>query len=248
MQPLAFKPHILKKFRIWVRNGKPSPQYGMRRDRLRRTNGANDMKFSWQAVALLSLLGLGACDQVDSASMMSPETKLTPRDKKMLALAPPEEWSIPLQRQRMSDPTGEPPGTIVVDTTAKKLYYVLPGKQAIQYPVATGAESYGWTGRASVGHMAEWPQWMPTYSIMSRWPEFKAYLAHGPLAGAYDNPLGARALYLYQGNRDTLFRIHGTNEPSEIGQAVSSGCIRMRDLDVIDLYSHVRVGTPVVVK
>jgi lipoprotein-anchoring transpeptidase ErfK/SrfK len=83
---------------------------------------------------------------------------------------------------------------------------------------------------------------------MDRWPEFKVYLKHGPLAGAYDNPLGARALYLYQGPRDTLYRIHGTNEPEEIGQAVSSGCIRMRDLDVIDLYGRVHVGTPVVVK
>jgi lipoprotein-anchoring transpeptidase ErfK/SrfK len=206
------------------------------------------MKISLKSVALLSLLALSACDDLQSASVMAPDTKLTDRDKKMLALAPPEEWSIPLERRHMGDPTGEPAGTIVVDTGAKKLYFVLPGKQAIQYPVATGAESYGWTGRASVGRMAEWPQWMPTYSIMARWPEFKAYIAHGPLAGAYDNPLGARALYLYQGNRDTLFRIHGTNEPSEIGQAVSSGCIRMRDLDVIDLYSRVKVGTPVVVK
>lgn len=206
------------------------------------------MKFSLRSILLLGLLALSACDQMQTATITSSDTKLTDRDKKMLALAPPEEWSIPLERRHMSDPTGEPAGTIVVDTGAKKLYFVLPGRQAIQYPVATGAESYGWTGRASVGRMAEWPQWMPTYSIMSRWPEFKVYIAHGPLAGAYDNPLGARALYLYQGNRDTLFRIHGTNEPSEIGQAVSSGCIRMRDLDVIDLYSRVRVGTPVVVK
>jgi lipoprotein-anchoring transpeptidase ErfK/SrfK len=206
------------------------------------------MRHSLKSIALLGLLALAACDDMQQASVMAPDTKLSERDKKMLALAPPEEWSIPLERRRMNDPTGEPAGTIVVDTGAKKLYYVLPGKQAIQYPVATGAESYGWTGRAFVGRMAEWPQWMPTYSIMSRWPEFKVYLSHGPLAGAYDNPLGARALYLYQGNHDTLFRIHGTNEPSEIGQAVSSGCIRMRDLDVIDLYARVKVGTPVLVK
>ena len=206
------------------------------------------MTFSLRIFGLVGLLALTACDQVDTASTMAPDTKLSERDKKMLALAPPEEWSIPLERRHMSDPTGEPPGSIVVDTGAKKLYYVLPGKQAIQYPVATGAESYGWTGRAYVGRMAEWPQWMPTYSIMSRWPEFKVYMQHGPLAGAYDNPLGARALYLYQGGHDSLFRIHGTNEPSEIGQAVSSGCIRMRDLDVIDLYSRVKVGSPVLVK
>jgi lipoprotein-anchoring transpeptidase ErfK/SrfK len=207
-----------------------------------------NLKFSMMVGALLAAIAVSGCTPVGTAMLMSPDTKLTPRDKQMLALAPPEEWSIPIVRRRVSDPTGEAPGTIVIDTTAKNLYYVLPGHEAIQYKVATGAESYGWTGRATVGHMAEWPQWMPTYSIMSRWPEFKVYLQHGPLAGAYDNPLGARALYLYQGNHDTLYRIHGTNEPSEIGQAVSSGCIRMRDLDVIDLYSHVHVGTPVVVK
>lgn len=181
-------------------------------------------------------------------NLMGSGTKLTAADKKMLALAPSEEWQIPLTRRQVSDPTGEAPGTIVIVNASKRLYYVLPGHQAIEYPVAVGAEAYGWSGRAVVGHMAEWPQWMPTSSIMSRWPEFKVYMKHGPLAGAYDNPLGARALYLYQDNHDTLYRIHGTNEPSEIGQAVSSGCIRMRDLDVIDLYNRARVGTAVLVK
>ena len=200
------------------------------------------------SMALAAVAALSGCAPIATTAQLKADAQLTPRDKQMLALAPAEEWSIPIVRNRVSDPTGEAPGTIVIDTTAKNLYFVLPGRQAIQYPVATGAESYGWTGRAYVGRMADWPQWMPTYSIMSRWPEFKVYLQHGPLAGAYDNPLGARALYLYQGNRDTLFRIHGTNEPSEIGQAVSSGCIRMRDLDVIDLYSRVKSGTPVVVK
>ena len=198
--------------------------------------------------AIVASMALSGCSPVETGLKMAPDTKLTERDKKMLALAPPEEWSIPIVRSKISDPTGEAPGTIVIDTSAHNLYFVLPGKEAISYKVATGAEAYGWTGRATVGRLAEWPQWMPTYSIMSRWPEFKVYLQHGPLAGAYDNPLGARALYLYQGNRDTLYRIHGTNEPSEIGQPVSSGCIRMRDLDVIDLYSRVHVGTPVVVK
>ncbi len=197
--------------------------------------------------ALMAGALLSGCSPMDTQTAMV-ETHLSAHDKAMMALAPPEEWSIPIVRNHIADPTGEAPGTIVVDTTAHNLYFVLPGKQAIQYKVATGAEAYGWTGRATVGHMTEWPQWMPTASIMDRWPEFKAYIAHGPLEGRWDNPLGARALYLYQGNHDTLYRIHGTNEPSEIGQAVSSGCIRMRDMDVIDLYSRVHVGTPVVVK
>jgi lipoprotein-anchoring transpeptidase ErfK/SrfK len=199
------------------------------------------------AALLLSASLLGGC-QATLIGTNVPDPKLTARDKEMMALAPAEEERIPIARYQIPDPTGEPPGTIVIDTTARNLYFVLPGKQAIQYRVATGAEAYGWTGQATIGHMTEWPTWMPTASIMQRWPEFQAYRAHGPLAGAYDNPLSARALYLYQGNRDTLYRIHGTNEPSEIGQSVSSGCIRMRDLDVIDLYNRVHVGTRVVVK
>jgi lipoprotein-anchoring transpeptidase ErfK/SrfK len=196
----------------------------------------------------VAAMALASCTPVALETLGAPDTKLTDRDKQMLALAPPEEWQIPIVRLQVTDPTGEPPGTIVIDTTVRNLYFVLPNRQAIQYRVAVGTEAYGWTGRARVGRMAEWPQWMPTADIMQRWPEFKAYIAHGPLAGAYDNPLSARALYLYQGDRDTLYRIHGTNEPSEIGQAVSSGCIRMRDLDVIDLFNRVHVGTPVVVK
>ena len=212
------------------------------------------MKIRLSAVALaaISALTLAGCAPqeqfVGLKAGVSGDTKLTERDKKMLAKADPQEWSIPIVRHLVSDPTGESPGTIVIYNSQKKLYYVMPNHRAMEYPVAVGAEAFGWTGRASVGHMTEWPTWMPTASIMSRWPEFKAYIKHGPLEGRWDNPLGARALYLYQGSRDTLYRIHGTNEPEEIGQAVSSGCIRMRDLDVIDLYNRVKVGTQVIVR
>jgi len=187
-----------------------------------------------------------ACDPVIQSGL--PDPKLSERDKQMMALAEPDEWRIPTSRNIVAYHSREKPGTIIVDTGPKSLYYVLPNNQAIQYRIATGVEAYAWTGRARVGAMKEWPTWMPTASIMERWPEFKAYIAHGPLEGRWDNPLGARALYLFQGDRDTLYRIHGTNEPSEIGQAVSSGCIRMRDMDVIDLYSRVHIDTPVVVQ
>ena len=197
------------------------------------------------AVGIASAL-LAGCQSVVPGSYV-PDPKLSARDQQMMALAPASESSIPIYRVEVGYTTSQPAGTIVIDTSAKNLYFVLPGKKAIQYRVATGAEAYGWTGEARIGRMTEWPTWMPTASIMERWPEFKAYIAHGPLAGAYDNPLGARALYLYQGAKDTLYRIHGTNEPDEIGQSVSSGCIRMRDLDVIDLYNRVKVGTKVVV-
>ena len=105
----------------------------------------------------------------------------------------------PSQGLRSDRRSGRAPSS---STTARRSsIYVLPHHEAIEYPVAVGAEAFGWTGRATVGHMTEWPTWMPTSSIMSRWPEFKAYIKHGPLEGRWDNPLGARALYLYQGNK-----------------------------------------------
>jgi lipoprotein-anchoring transpeptidase ErfK/SrfK len=211
------------------------------------TRGAGMRKNGLVLFILLAISALASgCAPVVEGSL--PDPRLTDRDKQMMALAEADEWKIPTTRNKVQYQTGEKPGTIIVDTGPKYLYYVLPNNEAIQYRVATGAEAYGWTGRATVGQMKEWPTWMPTASIMDRWPQFQVYKQHGPLEGRWDNPLGARALYLFQGNQDTLYRIHGTNEPSEIGQAVSSGCIRMRDMDVIDLYSRVHIGTPVVVK
>ena len=197
-------------------------------------------------IALAVSAVVSGCTPVITSGL--PDPKLTERDKQMMALAEPDEWRIPTSRSIVQYQTSEKPGTIIVDTGPRYLYYVLPNNRAIQYRVATGVEAYAWTGRATVGAMKEWPTWMPTASIMDRWPQFQVYKQHGPLEGRWDNPLGARALYLFQGNTDTLYRIHGTNEPSEIGQAVSSGCIRMRDMDVIDLYNRVHIGTPVVVQ
>src|SRR5271157_4967738 len=206
------------------------------------------MKTNWLflAIALIVSAMASGCQPVLQSGL--PDPKLSERDKQMMALAEPDEYRIPVYRNIVAYQTKEKPGTIIVDTGPKYLYYVLPGDKAIQYRVATGAEAAGWTGRATVGAMKEWPTWMPTASIMERWPQFQVYKQHGPLEGRWDNPLGARALYLFQGNTDTLIRIHGTNEPSEIGGHVSSGCIRMRDMDVIDLYSRVHVGSPVVVQ
>ena len=165
----------------------------------------------------------------------------------MMALAEPDEYRIPTHRNKITYQTDEKPGTIVVDTGNELPLLRAAARRGDPIPDRERGRIYGWTGRASVGAMKEWPTWMPTASIMERWPQFQVYKQHGPLEGRWDNPLGARALYLYQGDKDTLIRIHGTNEPSEIGGHVSSGCIRMRDMDVIDLYSRVHVGTPVMV-
>lgn len=149
-------------------------------------------------------------------------------------------------RTAVAYPTSEQPGTIVVDTDARHLYLVLEGGQAVRYGIGVGAEGMRWSGRAQVGRKAAWPRWTPTAAMIRREPE-----KNGPWAGGMPpglaNPLGPRALYLYQDGRDTLYRIHGTNEPWTIGQAVSSGCIRMLNQDIIDLYQRTPTGATVVV-
>jgi lipoprotein-anchoring transpeptidase ErfK/SrfK len=198
------------------------------------------------ALALpFAALCLGGC-YAGYASV--PDPSLSARDQEYLALVPHFEVDQAFLRYEVDDPTGEPPGTVIVDTKDKFLYFVLPNKKAIRYGVATGAEAYGWTGVAEVRRMAEWPHWMPPADMLARWPHLKPTADAGGLPGGPDNPLGSRALYLYQGDKDTLYRIHGTNEPDKIGTNVSSGCIRMTDIDAIDLYNRVQVGTRVVVK
>jgi lipoprotein-anchoring transpeptidase ErfK/SrfK len=138
------------------------------------------------------------------------------------------------------------PGTIVVNVPERRLYLVRPGGRALRYAVGVGRnEALNFQGSAVIGRKAEWPSWTPTENMMQRMPEYAAYA--GGMPGGLDNPLGARALYLYRGNKDTYFRLHGTNEPTTIGQPVSSGCIRLFNQDIIDLYNRVPIGAPVVV-
>src|ERR1700731_246052 len=169
---------------------------------------------------------------------------LTARDRQLLAHPPYARADIPesYRRHIVDYSRREAPGTILVDTESRFLYYVLPQGKAIRYGVAVGEEAMAFSGVATVGKMAEWPDWIPTPEIQARLGPYPPRIAGGPA-----NPLGARALYLYEGNKDTLYRIHGTNQPEYIGQAISSGCIRMTNEDVIDLYSHVKTGTIVVV-
>lgn len=201
------------------------------------------MKFRLIAVAIAALAAslLAGCQYVST-----PDPVLSARDTQELALASYVETDKIYDRYQIDDPTGMAPGTIIVDTKENFLYFVLPNKKAMRYGVATGSEAYGWTGEATVQRKAEWPTWTPPAEMLVRWPHLKPFA--GGLPGGYDNPLGARALYLYDHGRDTLYRIHGTNEPVKIGRSVSSGCIRMRDIDVIDLYSRVGIGTKVVVR
>jgi len=148
-------------------------------------------------------------------------------------------------RTQVPDPTGEMPGTIVVNTGERHLYLVLEGGQAIRYGVGIGRDGFTWSGRADVGRKAQWPTWHPPQEMMERQPETREF-ANG-MPGGLTNPLGARALYIYQDGRDTIYRLHGTLEVWSIGGAVSSGCVRMLFHDIIDLYNRVPVGAPIVV-
>ncbi len=145
----------------------------------------------------------------------------------------------------------ESPGTIVVDPPNHYLYHVEDGGQATRYGVGVGREGFGWSGNATVHSKQEWPDWYPPKEMLDRRPELKKMMSElrGGLGmpGGPENPLGARAHYLYQGNADTLFRIHGTNEPWTIGQSLSSGCIRMVNQDAMHLYQRAPIGTKVVV-
>ncbi len=143
--------------------------------------------------------------------------------------------------------TEERPGTLIVVTEERALYRVLPGGKAERYGVGVGREGFQWKGVAYVKRKAKWPAWLPPAEMIER--EWRLYRRRLPkvMPGGPDNPLGARALYLYQGNRDTLYRIHGTNQPETIGRTVSSGCIRVLNEEIIQLYEKVPLGTKVVV-
>jgi lipoprotein-anchoring transpeptidase ErfK/SrfK len=145
-------------------------------------------------------------------------------------------------RKEVNDPTGQPAGTLTINTRERKLYLSEGGGRALQYGIGVGRQGFAWKGVAEIGRKAFWPGWTPPAEMLARQRGLPVHMD-----GGMENPLGARALYLFEGKKDTLFRIHGTNEPDSIGKAVSSGCIRMMDADVMDLYGRVAKGTPVVV-
>jgi lipoprotein-anchoring transpeptidase ErfK/SrfK len=154
-------------------------------------------------------------------------------------------------RQAVQYDTSQAPGTIVVDPANHYLYHVQQGGRAVRYGVGVGGEGFGWSGMATVHDKQEWPDWYPTKETLARKPELRSSMSELPsgrgMPGGPDNPLGARALYLWQGKKDTLYRIHGTNEPWTIGKSVSAGCIRMINQDVVELYDSTSIGAKVVV-
>ncbi len=154
-----------------------------------------------------------------------------------LAMIPPN-----FRKRRIRHDTGYPVGTIVIDTAERYLYFQLEDGRAFRYGVGIGRAGFSWTGEATIQRKAKWPDWWPPAAMRRREPHLPRQMA-----GGIDNPLGARALYLYQNGRDTLYRIHGTAESYSIGQAVSSGCVRVINEEVVDLYEIVPIGTRVIV-
>lgn len=185
---------------------------------------------------------------------------MTPADVPPEVLAmygplPDEEFPVPAApiylldpvywRQEVANPTGEAAGTVVVDTANRFLYWTMPNGRAMRYGVGIGRQGFAWSGKGHIAYKRKWPTWTPPAEMIDRQPELEEY-RHGQPPGL-DNALGARALYIHQGNRDTLYRLHGNMDIHSIGKAVSSGCVRLLFQDVIDLYDRVPPGSPILV-
>jgi lipoprotein-anchoring transpeptidase ErfK/SrfK len=210
-------------------------------------------KWNSRIISGLGAFAIGAL-AFSSSVLAAPPTQLFP-----FILIPPTQYEAPpqvqaapsedegsvyemparLRRQVVNYPTRETPGTVIIDTPNTYLYYVLGGGQAIRYGIGVGRDGFTWAGVQTVSKKAEWPDWTPPPEMIARQPYLPRHMAGGP-----GNPLGARAMYL----GGTVYRIHGTNAPETIGTHVSSGCIRLTNDDVSDLYSRVNVGTRVIVR
>ncbi|PYE28742.1 lipoprotein-anchoring transpeptidase ErfK/SrfK [Rhizobium sp. PP-CC-3A-592] len=194
------------------------------------------------------LLGFSAllAGCADTGSLARLNYAALPEERFPLPAVPLDQIEPELRRQEVAYASAYAPGTIVVDTPARRLYYVLENGRAMRYGIGVGREGYALAGNAYIGRKAEWPSWTPTPNMIRRDPGRNLKYAGG-LPGGPNNPLGARAIYLYRGGNDTMFRIHGTNQPRSIGHAMSSGCVRMLNHDVVDLYARVKAGGQVVV-
>jgi lipoprotein-anchoring transpeptidase ErfK/SrfK len=205
------------------------------------------------ATALAALLVLGACvpdhmiDPARRAALPTDPVHYASRADGSRTLAPVDVsiFDPGLLRQRVGYATEEVPGTVIIDTANFHLYLVEGNGWALRYGVAIGREGFGWTGEGNIGRRAHWPTWTPPPEMIARDPSLAPH-ADG-MKGGPNNPLGARALYVYQGERDTLIRVHGTNAPTSIGHKASSGCFRMLNQDVIDLFNRVPPGAKIIV-
>ncbi|WFU09609.1 L,D-transpeptidase [Rhizobium sp. CB3090] len=189
---------------------------------------------------------LAASDAAAFSASAPQAAQATRTDVVRAAMQPQGQVKPQFQRRVVRLVTNEAPGTIIIDTNNKYLYLVEGDNRARRYGIGVGREGYGWSGVVKVGRKAEWPGWTPPPEMIVREAK-KGHKLPAYQEGGEDNPLGARAMYLYRNGNDTAFRIHGTNQPWSIGLNMSSGCIRMMNKDVVDLYDRVPVGTKVIV-
>lgn len=208
----------------------------------------------WRLLVAVSAVFLSGCatNDLEYWGLPYPTTAADranygPQAKEKFALAPIEVDRLhpKFRRQEVAYKTAEAPGTIVVDVPNRYLYLVGNNGRSMRYAIEVGREGFGWSGEATIDRKAEWPVWTPPAEMVARDPKVAPFAAGMP--GGVDNPLGARAMYLFQGGKDTLYRIHGGGHPTRLGKATSSGCIRLLDHDVIDLYARVGTGTRTVV-
>lgn len=213
------------------------------------------------AAAAAGGLALPACSTTgDPSAVLAPERPASePSYVSMYRAMPEEDFPIPavdltkvdkrFYRQLVDDPTGERPGTVVVDTRSYFLYLVRPGGKAMRYGVGLGRQGFTWSGAGVIQWKQRWPKWTPPAEMIARQPELEKWSAdNGGQPPGINNPLGARALYIFQNGQDTLYRLHGTPEYWTIGKAVSSGCVRLINQDIIDLYDRVATPTPIIVR
>lgn len=215
---------------------------------LERRNLLKGFVASLATVSATPVIPALASNRLGTSLILDPESReWVPYNKRRAYRYYKAKGQVPdeFRRQLVPFKTAEAPGTIIIDGNKHFLYLVQPGFQAMRYGIGVGREGFGWAGIVRIGRTAEWPRWTPPAEMVERDP-LAAKWADG-MPGGPDNPLGARALYLYEGGRDTIYRIHGTTEPWSIGLNISSGCIRMVNEDVIDLHSRINVGAKVIV-
>lgn len=197
------------------------------------------------AAGLAVATALAGCTSSGTINMFSSSYGSTKDSGYQLPAIPISKVPRKYHRQVVRYETKEDPGTIIVDTNEKFLYFVMPEGKAMRYGIGVGREGFEWKGTARVAMKREWPTWTPPAAMIGRQPELAKW--RGGMPPGLSNPLGARALYLYNKNGDTGYRLHGTPEWNSIGQAMSSGCIRLINQDIIDLYERAETGAKVIV-
>ena len=216
------------------------------------------------AVSALALSGCATTSrQIPVSDRQEPDTadyraEVSVQGAQLYAAKPDEPYPLPaipyqkispkFYRQMVADPTGQPPGTLVVDTGNHFLYYTYPNGQAMRYGVGLGRAGFAWSGRGVIQYKRRWPKWTPPAEMVARQPELQQKVGlDGSMEPGLTNPLGARAMYIFHDGEDTLFRVHGSPEWWTIGKNVSSGCVRMINQDICDLFDRVSNKTPIVV-